>query len=103
MKRTRLEVGSNLYNPDTDLERTELKLYEICYIIGLSPENLDSVTIDEIINGLRGSFYYTSPPGGASTIAAIDWLRQANFHLVLNARKYWWYRQLIRGVKSRGQ
>jgi hypothetical protein len=103
MKRTRVVATDGpLYSPEKDLDRIESKLYEICKIAGIEEENLDNLTIDELVNTLRITFFYSSPKGASFSPAAIDLLRQENFHLVIQARKYWWYRQLAKGAQSRG-
>lgn len=102
MKRTKSEIGDNLYNPTKDLERIEANLYKLCLIAGIEGADLDSLTIDILIESLRRSFYYSTPKNEKVTHASIDFLRQENFHLVIQARKYWWYRQLAKGALSRG-
>lgn len=102
MKRTRSIGDGPLYSPEKDIERAELKLAQICYIAGLDGANLDSLTIDEIIAAIRESFRYTSPQTSSTEPAAVDWNRQANFHLIIQARKYWWNRQLAKGAQARG-
>lgn len=102
MKRTRTTAGENLYDATKDLERTERKLLELIYIAGLDNTDIDTVTIDELIEALRKGFVYTSAVGNSYNIGATAFLREENFHLVIQARKYWWYRQLAKGALSRG-
>jgi hypothetical protein len=102
MKRTRSAASGNLYDATKDLERSEQKIAELAYIAGLDPTDLDTVTIDELIQALRAVFPYTSPVGISYNVCATDFIRQENFHLVIQARKYWWYRQLAKGAQSRG-
>lgn len=102
MKRLRSAQDGNLYDAQADLKRAEYNIAKFCYIAGIDEEHFDSVTIDEIITSLRESFVYTSPTSLSHEPAAIDWLRQANFHLIIQARKYWWYAQMARARASRG-
>lgn len=102
MKRTRSEVNGNLYDPLKDLERIEYNLYKICLIAGIENADLDDLTIDDLITALRSSFYYSSPKAQSLSHSSIDFISQENFHLVIQARKYWWYRQLAIGAQSRG-
>lgn len=102
MKRTRNIGDGPLYDPVIDLKRAEIKLAQICYTVGLDGSDLDSLTIDDIIGSIRSHFMYTSPQTNSLEPAAVDWERQANFHLCIQARKYWWNRQLAKGAQSRG-
>jgi 5-formaminoimidazole-4-carboxamide-1-beta-D-ribofuranosyl 5'-monophosphate synthetase len=102
MKKTRSEVQGNLYDPVTNLQHIETKLLWLCKLAGIDNEDLDSVTIDDIVGGIRANFYYTSATGDSVSHSAIDWLRTSNSHLVAMSRKYWWYRQIANGVASRG-
>jgi hypothetical protein len=102
MKRTRSATSGNLYDAAKDLERSEQKIIELAYIAGLDVTDLDMMTIDQLIQELRSVFPYTSPVGISYNVCATDFIRQENFHLVIQARKYWWYRQLAIGALSRG-
>lgn len=93
---------STKYDASADIDRAELKLAQICYTVGLNGSNLDTLSIDEIIAAIRTHYRYTSPLGTSAEPAAVDWNRQANFHLVIQARKYWWTRQLAKGAQARG-
>jgi hypothetical protein len=102
MKATRTVSDAPIYNPTSDLERIESKLTELCFIAGISAD-LESITIDELIAALRVNYRYTTPLAMATNEpAATDWLRKANFNLVIQARKYWWNRQLAKGAQARG-
>lgn len=102
MKASRTASSAPIYNPTADLERIESKLTELCFIAGIDTD-LDAITIDELITALRTNYRYTTPLASAiSEPAATDWLRKANFHLVIQARKYWWNRQLAKGAQARG-
>jgi hypothetical protein len=102
MKRTTSTASGSLYDASKDLQRAEEKLLEIIYIAGLENTDIDTVTIDDIVSALRSSFHYTTSVSLSYYSAATDYLRQENFHLVIQARKYWWYRQLAKGALNRG-
>jgi hypothetical protein len=102
MKATRVASSAPVYDATSDLERIESKLTELCYIAGVDTD-LDAITIDELIAALRINYRYTTQVAVASNEpAAVDWLRKANFNLVIQARKYWWNRQLAKGAQARG-
>lgn len=102
MKRTRTVGDSTiLFDANKDLSRAEEKLAEICFIVGLDGANLDSLTIDEIVEEIRKNFYYTSPVGIPSH-AGLTWLRKTHFHVIGRARRYWWHRQLAKGSLKNG-
>lgn len=102
MKRLKSQSDSNLYDPLSDLERAQHFIAKFCYIAGIDESRLEDVTIDEIITSIRESYKYTSPTSLSYEPAAFDWLRQANFHLIIQARKYWWYAQMANARSSRG-
>jgi hypothetical protein len=102
MKRTRSSTTGNLYDAAKDLQRSEEKIAEIAFIAGIDSSDLDTLTIDDLVEALRNSFPYTSPTSFSYDVCATDYIRQENFHLVIQARKYWWYRQLAIGAQSRG-
>ena len=93
---------STKYDAAADIERAELKLAQICFTVGLNGSSLDALSIDEIIAAIRTHYRYTSPLASSTEPAAVDWNRQANFHLVIQARKYWWTLQLAKGAQARG-
>ena len=102
MKATRTASSAPVYDPVSDLERIESKLTELCFIAGISTD-LDSIAIDDLIAALRVNYRYTTQLStAANEPAATDWLRKANFNLVIQARKYWWNRQLAKGAQARG-
>jgi hypothetical protein len=102
MKATRTALSAPVYDPTSDLERIESKLTELCFIAGIDTD-LDSITIDELVTALRVNYRYTTPLAMATNEpAATDWLRKLNFNLVIQARKYWWNRQLAKGAQARG-
>lgn len=102
MKRLRSEAGANLYDAAADIERAEYNIAKFAYIAGIDESLHETLTIDDLISSIRNSFMYTSPIEVSYEPAAIDWLRQANFHLIIQARKYWWYAQMARARSARG-
>ena len=93
---------STKYDAASEIERSELKLAQICYTVGLNGSSLSALSIDEIIAAIRTHYRYTSPLASSTEPAAVDWNRQANFHLIIQARKYWWTLQLAKGAQARG-
>jgi hypothetical protein len=102
VRKIRAASSPSLYNADKDLERINEKLAVICYIVGVDGAKLDEITVDEIMENLRKSFYYMSTKEELHQNAAASWVHQCNYHLTMNLRKYWWHRQLASGAKNRG-
>jgi len=50
---------SNTYSASEDIDFVEGNLLEIMYIIGYSEQDMATITIDEIIEGIRSVFSYT--------------------------------------------
>jgi hypothetical protein len=102
VRKIRVPGSTGLYDADKDLERIQEKLATICYIVGLDGSMLEEMTVDEIMESLRKSFYYMSSKEELHQNAAASWVHQCNYHLTMNLRKYWWHRQLANGAKTRG-
>jgi len=107
------------YNAEIDLQYIEAKLAYYIYMVGLNPDDLNSLTIDEIIEKARllalitnanvphrsyvkdryadenDQYLYRDEP-------AVAFLRNQRISLVVNIRRFWYLRQLALGAISRG-
>ena len=107
------------YNAELDLKYAESKLTYYVYLLGLSPDDLDALTIDTLIEKARlfslithdsvqhrsyvkdryadenDQYLYKDEP-------AVAFLRSQRISLVANIRRFWYLRQLALGAISRG-
>jgi|LauGreDrversion4_2_1035121.scaffolds.fasta_scaffold47203_3 hypothetical protein len=107
------------YNAELDLKYVESKLTYYIYMIGLNPDNLDTMTIDTLIEKARlfslitsdtvqhrsyikdryadsnDQYLYKDEP-------AVAFLRNQRISIVANIRRFWYLRQLALGAMSRG-
>jgi hypothetical protein len=107
------------YNVELDLKYVESKLTYFIYMIGLNPDNLDSLTIDVLIEKARlfslisnDSVPYDSNIQGKVEAVnslsrykdepAIAHLRNQRISVVANIRRFWYLRQLALGAINRG-
>jgi len=56
--RTTVDSNYHLYDPDGHRLSAEIEIAKIMFICGLDGSNVDSVTIDEIIDAIDGSFNF---------------------------------------------
>ena len=85
---------SNTYSASEDVDFVEGNLLEIMYIIGYSEQDLTTITIDEIIEGIRSVFSYTRLLNTEyeNTLTAEETLRNANCILLTSCARRLWYR-----------
>lgn len=90
----------NSYSASADLELIESHLAKIMFILGLDWANIDSTTIDDILDKINEN-YWLNPDGNSDTgigRAPEDYLKINNNILVIMARRNWYWRQLAVGV-----
>lgn len=87
MKRSRVAGGPHLYDPQRDLEQLEKELAVIFYIAGFEFDQIEDISIDEVVDALKTSFYYSSSSFVQHGKAYYDFLRKRNFHLTDSARE----------------
>ena len=90
----------NSYSASADLELIESHLAKILFILGLDWANIDTTTIDDILNKINEN-YWLDPNGGAESgqgAAPNDYLRINNSLLATLSRRNWYWRQLAVGV-----
>jgi len=88
------------YSASADLELIESHLAKILFILGLDWANIDTTTIDDILNKINEN-YWLDPNGGAESgqgYAPYDYLKINNGLLAVLARRNWYWRQLAVGM-----
>lgn len=99
-----------LYSGASTLEWTERNIVSILYMVGLTEADLDTITIDEILDKIHevycdteNEFIYMVPTGGDSilgsetnrrTNAAQSFRHKQTDWLVLLSRRFWRMRQI---------
>lgn len=92
-------AGIRGYDPNADLQYQEMLILSMMYVLGLTEDDLPSLTIDEAITQIRSMFFYSknnTPTAGSDIVRSISML------LVLNFRRAWFDRQVVRGVIQNG-
>jgi|Laugresu1bdmlbsd_1035121.scaffolds.fasta_scaffold03955_3 hypothetical protein len=106
------------YDVEQDLSYVEENIAVLMYIVGLDPDDITSVSIDDFISSARDIVRTTSikgePPAGvgiglgknASKVymeqPALQYLRAQRISLIANIRRFWYLRQLAIGAANRG-
>ena len=90
----------NSYSASADLELVESHLAKILFILGLDWADINTITIDDILNKINEN-YWLDPSGGAvsgQSYAPYDYNKINNGLLATLARRNWYWRQLAVGV-----
>lgn len=103
--RTVQDANYRLYDAGLDVEANECELAKIMFAVGLDPSNMNSITIDEILEAIDLTFGYDdrsyihvdgmdfySFPQTASN----DLLKKTNAMLVIVSRRLWRWRHLAK-------
>jgi hypothetical protein len=100
-----------------NLSYIEKQLAYFMLLVGLNPESLDSITIDEILTAARNLSKIATDRNNESlpTISISEeqgdiiagapedvLLKNQRIFLILNIRRFWYWRQLAIGALSRG-
>lgn len=102
------------FNAQENLKYIEKQLAYFMYLIGLNPESLDTVTIDELLAATRN---FSKVDRQNSSAVALNesqsnvfagtpedvYLKNQRIFLILNIRRLWYWRQLAIGALSREQ
>lgn len=87
------------YDPNSDLNYQEMLILSMAYVVGLGDDDMLSLTIDDAIEKIRSTFFYSK--NGVPT-AGNDIVRSISMLMVLNFRRAWFDRQIARGVIEHG-
>jgi hypothetical protein len=107
------------YDAQKDLDYIEYNISYFMNIIGMNPENLNSTTIDELVESARTMAIVTSArPSEVNTFTSGDnsqdavlsyhsepdylYLRSQRIHLLSSIRRFWYLRQVALGALNRG-
>jgi hypothetical protein len=92
-------IGSPAYNPETDLEYQESFLLYSLYCLGLSYEDIETITIDEMVSLVRDTFPHDKQ---STRTAGGDILHEIQLRMLLNIRRAWFDRQMAKEVFGNG-
>jgi hypothetical protein len=103
------------YNAEKDINYIEKNLCYFLNIVGLGSSELDTVTIDDLVDAARSLMPFL--PGEVANVTAGSslirdtpivedpvyiYLRAKNLPLVASIRRFWYLRQLAIGAINRG-
>lgn len=101
------------YNAEQDLKYIEENIALLMYIIGLNPDNIETITIDELVNSARDIAKVSSVRTSGTGLSveslklyrdepSLSYLRSQRISLIANIRRFWYLRQLALGAINRG-
>ena len=93
----------NTYSASSELDYVIGKLCEILYFIGKSESDLETITIDEIIAGIRETAPFTKSSmqdGVYVATAANTELNALTIKLVSSARRHWYRYHIAKGADN---
>lgn len=101
------------YNVEADLEYIEKNLFYLAYSVGLTPESLSSLTIDDFMDAVKNVVKISSVKTDNANIIDAGvalyrespeflYLRAQKYSLISNIRRFWYLRQLAIGASNRG-
>lgn len=94
---------SNTYSAENEIDLIESRILEIMLMVGMDQNNLDTVTIDDIILGIREKYPFTKNDiqNGITTITApLAYMNNLNLLLVSSARRLWFRYQIAKAVSQ---
>lgn len=102
------------FNAQENLKYIEKQLAYFMYLIGLNPQSLDAITIDELLAAARDLSKVDKETSSAFTINDDQmhlyagtpedvYLKNQRIFLILSIRRLWYWRQLAIGALSREQ
>jgi hypothetical protein len=96
-------VRTNLYNPLKDYEYLREKLLEVLLLVGYSEDDVDSITIDEIVNSIRETYPYirVDNTNDFNTESELV-LKEMSILLVMNIRRIWFRYNLAKVALENG-
>jgi hypothetical protein len=95
-------LGGDVFNADLLKNETEFEIAYVMFVLGLNPENIDSVTIDELISSIRSSFDYKIIGEIPDLDASYRLLKQQCNSLLRHTRKSWFSLCFAKGVIANG-
>lgn len=99
----RASSDGETYSASSDLSHVENELATLMFTLGMDWANIDTTTIDDIIDAIRTNYNHVEVAGldnnyGTPMLASDDYLKTQNAHFTLLARRLWFWRQLALGV-----
>lgn len=89
----------NTYDAQKDYDYLRLGLLEILYLIGYSESDLDTLTIDEIISGIREHYPYVRVDNTKESNTASElYLKELYIKMVMKARRLWFRYNLAKAA-----
>lgn len=95
-------IGNDVFNPALLENEAEFEIAYIMCILGIDLDEIDSITIDEIILGIRNSFDYKILGSIKDLDASYRLLKQQGNSILRHARKSWFSLSFARGVITNG-
>lgn len=87
----------NTYSSEKDLIYTKEKILELLFVIGFQEKDLETITIDEIINKIRDLYPYVRVDNYREFNSEAElYLQEINILLAVRARRLWFKYQLIK-------
>ena len=101
--------SDSLYRASANLDYVESQLAKLMFIVGLDWANINTTTIDDVINKVRSQYKYSDAEQEAWSAAVVaagnigninisaavnDWLQGQNAKLTMLARRLWWWKHL---------
>lgn len=92
------------YSSSSDLNYIEEQILYIFYVIGFNEDNLYSLTIDDIIEKIRYTFYYdnkiikTDYIDFKPNLSSDLYLKSINKNIISNIRRLWSWMQFVKQV-----
>ena len=101
--------SDSLYSASANLDYVESQLAKLMFIVGLDWTDINTTTIDNIVDAVRSQYKYSDAEqtawadavvgagniGNINISAAVnDWLQVQNAKLTMLARRLWWWKHL---------
>lgn len=85
------------YDPSADLEYRSCQLASFLYILGFSDDQIESLSIDDVINLIRDRYVYSH----SQDIPKVqEYIKKQNIVLTRNVRRAWFDVQASRYIKN---
>lgn len=95
-------IGNDVFDPASLQNEAEREIAYVMCVLGMDPNNIDTITIDEIIESVRNSFDYKIIGSIPDLDASYRLLKQQGNSILRHARKSWFSLSFAKGVIANG-
>lgn len=95
-------LGQDVFDSVALLNESELEIAYVLFVLGIDLDQIDSITIDEIVESIKSMFDYKKVNGINEIESSYRLLKQQGNSILRHARKSWFSLCFAKGVIANG-